>query len=431
MPLRFRTQALKAQASPHLGTLRVGHNPRFAGLALAALVTVGLLIGFAKWTEVTRKAHLPGVLVPSLGTLHLSAPQAGVVLEVLAREGEEVDAGRVLVRVGTDRRSRQGDTVPLVMETLSQRRAALQAERESVVAQARQRQLALRERVRNMKLEQQQAQDELKALQHRLELAGKTVERFEQLSAAGFVSPVAAQQKQEELLDLSLRERTAQRSLTALARDVHAILAEQAAAATALQLQLSQLDRLRSTLDQESTEVDARGEVAVIAPQPAIVSSLSLHAGQSVQAGQTLAGLVPTSAPGKPSALEAHLYAPSRTIGFIQPGQPLWLRYAAYPYQKFGMAHARIVSVSRTPINPQDLPAGHAQAMLHAARSHEPLYRITAALTSQAVQAYNASHPLRPGMAFDADVIQDRRAVWEWLLEPLIAPASRRSPSGQ
>ncbi len=30
---------------------------------------------------------------------------------------------------------------------------------------------------------------------------------------------------------------------------------------------------------------------------------------------------------------------------------------------------------------------------------------------------------LKAGMALDADVLQDRRAVWEWLLEPVLAAA--------
>jgi membrane fusion protein len=311
------------------------------------------------------------------------------------------------------------------MDSLSQRRAALQAERLSAIAQAHHRDTSLAGRLRNMSIEQQQAHDELKALQSRLALARRTVERFEQLLADGFVSAVILQQKHEELLELGLRERAAQRGLTTLTRDAQAVRAEQTAGSTALRVQLAQLDRQQSALDQESIEVNARSEVTLLAPRRGAISSLSLHAGQNVQAGQTLVTLVPRTSLGTPSPLEAHLYAPSRTVGFVEPGQSVWLRYAAYPYQKFGMAHARIVSVSRTPINPQDLPAGHAQPMLQAARSHEPLYRITATLASQVIQTYGADHNLRPGMALDADVIQDRRAVWEWLLDPLLATASR------
>jgi membrane fusion protein len=429
--LRFRKQALAAQAAPHLGAIRAGHNPRFTSIAAASVIVCAALVAFAMWTSVTRKTRLPGILVPTLGTLDLTASHTGTLLEVMVKEGDEVDAGQTLLRIGTDRRSRNGDTSALVMDSLSQRRAALHAERLSAIAQARHRDASLAERLRNMHIEHQQAHDELKALQTRLALARRTVERFEQLSGDGFVSAVVVQQKHEELIDLGLRERAAQRGLTTLTRDAQTVRAEQTASSAALRVQLAQLDRQQSALDQESIEVDARSEVALLAPRPGVISSLSLHPGQSVQAGQTMITLVPRTPLGTPSPLEAQLYAPSRTVGFLQPGQSVWLRYAAYPYQKFGMAQARIVSVSRTPINPQDLPAGHAQSMLQAARSHEPLYRITASLASQVIRTYGADHTLRPGMALDAHVIQDRRAVWEWLLDPLLATASGQLVPGR
>ena len=119
--------------------------------------------------------------------------------------------------------------------------------------------------------------------------------------------------------------------------------------------------------------------------------------------------------------MEAHLFAPSRTAGFVQPGQAVWVRYAAYAYQKFGMAQGHIDSVSRTPINPQDLPPGQALALQQAAQSNEPLYRVTVALDRQDIQTYGQLQPLKPGMALEADVLQDRRAVWEWVLEPVLA----------
>jgi membrane fusion protein len=28
---------------------------------------------------------------------------------------------------------------------------------------------------------------------------------------------------------------------------------------------------------------------------------------------------------------------------------------------------------------------------------------------------------LKPGMTLEADVVQDKRAVWEWIFEPLLA----------
>lgn len=429
MSLQFRKEVLKAQAAQHLGRIHVAHNPRFTAFAIASLLFAAALVAFTTWAEFTRKARLPGILVPELGTLDLSAPQVGTLLAVHVKEGEAVEAGQLLLRVGTDRRTPQGDTALLVMNSLAERRAALQSERQSALSQARDRETSLRQRLQSMQTEQQQAQDELSALRSRIELALATVRRFDLLAGQGFVSDAVAQQKHEELLDLKLRERAAQRGLTALAREAQTAGAELRDASAALRVQLAQFDRMASTLDQEAIEVHARSEVAILAPQAGTITALSLHAGQTVQPGQTLATLVPRSPLGTPSALEAHLYAPSRTIGFVRPGHPVWLRYAAYPYQKFGMAAARIVSVSRTPINPQDLPAGQAQSLLQAARSPEPLYRITATLATQAIETYGTRHTLKPGMAFDADVVQDRRAVWEWLLDPLIATTRERTSS--
>ena len=72
-------------------------------------------------------------------------------------------------------------------------------------------------------------------------------------------------------------------------------------------------------------------------------------------------------------------------------------------------------------LNPQELPPGQASALLAAAQSNEPLYRIKVALASQRVQAFGQEQVLRPGMTLEADVVQERRAVWEWVLEPVLA----------
>jgi membrane fusion protein len=207
----FRAEALQAQAAQHLGTIRLAHNPRFVLVAALSLACAALLIAFVSWAEVARKARLPGVLVPALGTIELSSPQAGQVLQVHVHEGDVVERGQLLLRIGTDRSTADGDTVALVLRRLAQRRAALLDERESVVVQQRQRGAALVARLRSTQAERRQAADEHDALRARLQLAQATVARYDELARAGYVSTLVAQQRQEELLDLRLRERGAGR----------------------------------------------------------------------------------------------------------------------------------------------------------------------------------------------------------------------------
>jgi membrane fusion protein len=201
-----------------------------------------------------------------------------------------------------------------------------------------------------------------------------------------------------------------------------------------LTIDLLQLDRALASLDQEIAENQSRKTSSVLAPQAGQVSTLHLSLGATVQAGQTIASLLPHTqltphtSPDDPSLMAA-LFAPTRTAGFIQPGQEVWLRLAAYPYQKFGLAKGRVVKVSGTPIAPQDLPHGQGTALMASTQSNEPLYRIQVALASQQVMAFGQTHSLRPGMTLEADVIQDVRGIWEWIFEPLLAIHARQAAS--
>ncbi len=49
----------------------------------------------------------------------------------------------------------------------------------------------------------------------------------------------------------------------------------------------------------------------------------------------------------------------------------------------------------------------------------EPLYRITVVLARQTITAYGKPQPLQAGMLVDADIVQEKRHLYEWVLEPL------------
>lgn len=417
----FREEAVQAQAASFLGAIRVAHRPGHWAAAGGALVVALALVGFSAWGEVTRKAHVPGLLMPQQGTLPLSANAAGTLTERRVREGEFVHAGQVLFIITTERRAEQGDTALLVAQTLQQREQSLHTERTLREVQSRQRQQALSDRLRSMSMEAEQAQSEAALAQRRVDLAQRSLERVRHLAQDGFVADAQVQSKQEELLDLQARAQAAQRNALSLQRELRAVHAERAATATQLQTDLAQADRALASLTQDRTENDARRTQIIVAPQSGVVTALHLSVGAPVQPGQSVATLVPQNRADDTAVLEAELYAASRTAGFVRAGQEVYLRYAAYPYQKFGLARGTVTRVSRTPVAPQDLPAGQQQALMSATQSNEPLYRIKVALDHQVIQAYGQAQALKPGMTLEADIVQDRRALWEWMFEPLLA----------
>ena len=411
-----------------MGPIHLAHHPRFSVVAGMALLLAGALLAYGAWGQVARKVRIPGVLMPQWGTVELSSAVSGVLLEQRVKEGDWVEQGQVLFVLNTDKISIEGSTASLLASHLAQRRSTLLAERGSRVTQNHQREAHLADRIRSLTLEAAQTAQEHALAKRRVELAQKTSVRFEQMAAQGFVSDIQAQGKQEELIDLQSRLENTLRNGSALAREQNLAQADLAHLQRQLAIDLLQIDRSLASLDQETAEIQSRKTSSVLAPQAGQVSTVHLSLGAMAQNGQTIASMVPLASPSA-HTLVAALFAPTRTAGFIQPGQEVWLRLAAYPYQKFGLARGRVLKVSGTPIAPQDLPHGQGTALMASTQSNEPLYRIHVELTSQHVMAFGEARPLRPGMTLEADVIHDLRGIWEWVFEPLLAIHARQKMS--
>lgn len=95
---------------------------------------------------------------------------------------------------------------------------------------------------------------------------------------------------------------------------------------------------------------------------------------------------------------------------------------AALP-KKRRVTGATVVDVSRTPFAPAELPPhlastilSNAQQTINGFNSSEVLYRIKVKLKEQSIEAYRQKQTIKPGMTLEADVLQGKRKIWEWVL---------------
>ena len=110
-------------------------------------------------------------------------------------------------------------------------------------------------------------------------------------------------------------------------------------------------------------------------------------------------------------AVEVQLYAPSRAIGFVRPGQEVRLMFDAFPYQKYGVGHGRVTWVSDVPTDPATLDPGLGIT--------EPVFRIRVAVEG-GLREEAARNPLRPGMTLSANLLLEKRRLWEVFLDPVL-----------
>jgi membrane fusion protein len=438
----FRAEALAAQSSQLLGGIRLAQPLAYSVWAAGALVVLASIGSVMAFGDVTKRATLTGVLTPEGGMPRLVSPVNGTVLEVKAREGEQVAADAPLFVISTERQSASGATSGAVALRMSERHLLAEQDVRRADERFDTRKRAVTDRLAALERDSAALERERALATSRVQLAQKQAERIDALASSGFVSDSQQQTKQDELLAARQQAEALERNQAALAKEKLALQLQLREAEQQLGSDRAEVSKALAYLAQEQAENESRRTTVIRAPRAGTVTGLTVQVGQAVQAGAPLAQLMPgegTQTPGegtqaKPNApqaasqapLQAHFYAPTRSAGFVEPGQAVRLRYAAFAYQKFGQHQGTVIAVDRTPYTPGELPSQALAALqTSAGASPEAVYRVTVQIEHQHIMAYGKPQPLKPGMVVEADVIQRTSKLWEWVTEPLRGFAQR------
>jgi HlyD family secretion protein len=167
-------------------------------------------------------------------------------------------------------------------------------------------------------------------------------------------------------------------------------------------------------LAQEVTKQAHRKELMELkATQDSVVKDLATHtAGTVVQPGTVLLTLVP-----KEETLRAEVWVSNEDIGFVRQGQPVKLKFAAFPFQKYGMVEGTVEHVSADAADgntgsgamPNDKAPGKNQPLV---------YKALIALKAMRLEMDGEKFPLSAGMQSSAEILLGTRTVAEYLLSP-------------
>jgi membrane fusion protein len=405
----FRAAAVAANKRDGLGAIVLVQPVSYSFLAGFAAALAGALIALACLASYTAHTTLRGRLIPERGVIDVVSQQSGTVVEKHVGEGAQVAAGETLLVLSSERLTRTGAALEAAVGVeLEQRRASLVAQIDNTRRLEATEHAALLARRAALDAEAASLAEALSAKRRRVALSERAVRRYADVRAQGFLSEEQWAQREAELLEQQSGLEALERESAALTRLASELGERLETLRPRYANAIAELERALAGGEREIVENEARRATTVTAPQPGTVTGLATDVGQPVQAGVVLARIVPNE-----PKLVAELLAPSRAVGFIAVGDEVRLRYAAFPYQKFGHARGTVTSVSAATV------AGDV------ARGVEPVYRIAVALESQTVVAYGARRGLLPGMAVEADVLGERRRLYEWVLEPLYALAGR------
>lgn len=399
----FRQEVIEAGRNRLAGAVVASVPPSsrsYTALVLVVTLGIALLLGIGSYAG---RAAVRGIVTYDAGTSRVYAPAGGEVRQLHVRLGDLVAAG-----------------APLATLSLAQGPHGLAAQIAELGRQIAEidRQLALANQgaaTDSAGLDEQRAllaqtiaslERQRGIAQSQVSLAERAATRNGRLAREGAGS---RQQEEEARSDLLARRAAAE------ALDERLIATRGTLADTAKRLQRTGIDTEkarsellahRAALTGQADALRRSDSLVVTAPIAGTVADLAAQPGQRVTDRVSVATLVPLHA-----ALQVHLFAPSRAVGFAHPGEEVRLRFDAFPYQKYGAVCGTVVAVSPVTIDPASIDP--------ALDLHDPVFRVTVRI--------DPARPLpvlRPGMTLSADLLMARRPLWTLIVGP-IREASR------
>lgn len=407
----YRQGFFDAQRINTEGMILVPANLPLTWFAIASLIILAIFIFFITFGSYTRKARLEGLAMPSTGLVKVTAQSEGRVEALLVSDGQFVPAGAPLYRLSGERYDGKGKaSLAALTDSMQVQRDMIDNQRTQERGMNSTQQAGLLQRELQLTSELESAKSALTLAEKQASIIRSSLEPYEKLAKQGYVSAIDWQQKQIDLTNAESRVEEQKQAQQRLERDMSATQTELQRLRQEGKNRLSELDRQAQTINQQQIELAARGEATLTAPVAGIVTAIIVKPGQAASINDPMLMLVPSNA-----RMQVELYAPSKSVGFLKPGQKVGLRFAAYPYEKFGVQYGYTREISKVALTPNDVLIRSPITL----KENEAHYRVIVELIKPTVTAYGKEEPLKVGMAVSADVDLDSRKIYEWALEPL------------
>ena len=388
---------------------------------------------FAKLEETTRGE---GKVIPSKEIQKLSSLEGGIIQEIMVKEGDEVKAGQVVVRLsevaaGAELGSGEARYLGL-MATVARLQAEVEGKQPvfptevmekapSAVSEELAAFTATRDKINGQTiiLQQQKSQrsQELSELQIKSnDLSGQTaLAREEKAMVEPLVARGSAPKMELLQIERTIKERqTEQNSVNSAIPRARSAIAEadarirdleataKATAQTELAAKMVELEATKKGLVGLS---DRRDRTEIKSPVNGYVKDIKVYTqGGVVQPGQDFIEIVPKD---DQRLVEARIKP--KDIAFLYPDQPAMVKISAYDFSIYGGLPGKVVGISPDAVTDE---------------KGESFYQVRILTTENSLKRKDAILPIIPGMVATVDILTGEKTVMEYLLKPFVKTMS-------
>jgi membrane fusion protein, adhesin transport system len=401
-------------------------------LALCILFTLSLLI----WAAVGKLdivSMAEGEVIPSTKVKPVEHLEGGIVLDILAREGDLVQPGQELivlertiqgsgvqeieVRVASlaadvarleaeveglaepnfsqELRRDNPALVSQALELFKARRARL----ESKLAGQREGVIQLRKEVERITARQRHSRNSFKLLQKEVALSAELLKdqlttEFNHIKLQREANSLRSKIEEDQAALAGARS-ALKEGQEDLGNITHAYQAE-------AQEELRKSRRELNEFAQRKLKYsDSLDRTVIRSPVEGVVKALSVFSpGEVVGPGETIMQIVPST---DKLVVEAHL--PIQDIGYVQVGQPAKVKLASLDARRFGTLEGAVATISPDSFSDEN---------------GQTFYTVRVETDKPYFEGADAKYNLYPGMLVAVSIHTGRRTVLEYLLSPFV-----------
>lgn len=421
----FLPAAMEIIEQPVSPTARV---TTWALLALLALAIAWLTLG-----RVDVVASAQGRLIPIDNVKVIQPAEAGVVREILVRDGQRVRKGQPLVELDPTVSTAEAVQAQRALETaeldMARARAILSAldgrglafrppqgtpgdvvadqialahaQLDDIVATAAthsaDRQAAVAARG--------EASVQAAKLAETLPLLDEQIAANEQLLAKGFVSKLKVIEMRRQRLsaarDRDIAIQTSNKAIAQMASAGSGMAQSRAEARARVLADMTKADSEARLRREELIKARQRSSLQrLVSPVDGTVAQLAIHTvGGVVEAAKPIMIIVPSS-----GSLVAEVKVLNKDVGFVRVGQPVAVKLEAFPFTRYGTLPGRVIAVGSDATEDEKLGL---------------VYTARVSLESSTIDRNGEHVMVSPGMATTVDIRTGARSIASYLMSPI------------
>ena len=396
----------------------------------AAVVIVVLLIVWAGFAEIDEVTKGEGKVIPSRQLQVVQSLDGGVVSEILVKEGQEVEAGQLLLKIDETRATSGVNESAATVFALKVKEARLKSLAEGgafkppagnggpdenrIIEEERNLYLSRVSELQSMlsvvqqqgaqrQQEVSEAQARRSSAQRSIEISQNELRRTKPLLASGAVSEVEVLRLEREIS----RYRGEMEQAAASMGRAQAAIGESRRKAQEMELTFRNearrdlsdvLGKLNALNQGAAALVDKVDKSSVKSPVRGRVQRLLANTvGGVVQPGKDIVEIVPID-----DALVLEAKVLPKDIAFLHPNQIATVKFTAYDFSIYGGLEAKVENISP---DTQVDEKGNA-------------FYIVKVRTAQ--PRFSENQPIIPGMTAEVDILTGKKTVLSYLLKPVL-----------